>query len=438
MSPQFSANAPNGKYKNDFSWKQDSYDILEENPTQLFNNLNSTFPIGDGEIDPFEFSLASHYLSEKITKETKRLFKITSTQLKKTTTYQEGVKFLDELQGDFTRTKDSVVETQSEIKQLQQVDDEENVQFSHSSTSTIVPDKEHDGTKENVINRSPPLDALHLSEATAFIADTVVNETRKMIKITGEQIKKTSKYQDSVNFFDDLCDDYERNSELRDVKVKILNNSYNILSCRYKDFRKRDAPELFDQFICGLINLKRDTMFYETYVSAQEMASFRDTIKFSFEESIHSKSFYGKHNEQQRSALNFYYESHICKPEIPLVKDAISCSFEQSTHSNGKDNQEQRLAINCHSNARLPELSVLSKHLLFLMSNGINTTDYNMKFLSFIKLCNDLFSVEDIFPYIEFDYFVWQKMIILFVKANESRSILFESFEESSNQVNVC
>ena len=252
-------------------------------------------------------------------------------QLKNTAPYKEGIKFLDELQCDISHTKEKSVAIQTNNEKLQQNDDIKNVALPYLADSckewdVVDGENEYMGQKETIFNETE-VEIAPLSTATAILADVVVNETRKIIKITGDQIKKSAKYKESIKLFDELNDDYEQQIGLRNTKLKVLTKAHIILSYAEKDYRSKNLPELFIEFISGLLSIRENFMFFESNVSLEELAIFRRTITFSFEESIFSNCFIGNHYKKASLSPVISGNSllEIKEPIIYNLSAATSC-----------------------------------------------------------------------------------------------------------------
>ena len=184
-------------------------------------SLVSPFSDISNEIDFTTLSMATDFLSEKITKETKTLFKKTSDQVKSSTTYKEGIRLIDELQNDILRRKEKVHKAA-----MTNIDEENKCAESASDKSSRLTDTDEsidmvDGEEKNIgICNYQQQVGEHLTATT--LVNVVATETQKIVKLTTDQLKKTSKYQESVRFLDDLRTDFGRSLELKEIKAKSL------------------------------------------------------------------------------------------------------------------------------------------------------------------------------------------------------------------------
>ena len=419
-----------------------SYNLIDGIIDLPIDNIESAFPTtANNEIDYLNLSIASNYLTGRITKETKNLIKKTSEQLKKTTTYKEGIKFLDELQCDVSRTKEMF---QNENQQPQQNADAERNKLSKVGYNSKAVDV-FDGNEENMRQPEIPLEVAPLSAASAFIADVVQTETRKIIKITGDQIKNNSKYQESVKYFDEFCNDFEQNIELRKLKSDVFEKAHFLLSHRGKQYRSKNMPNQFSECVIGLLKLKQNPDFYDSNVTTQEVLLLQELIRFSLEESIFFKAFDG--SIHKRGILPLIGNESLDKsnPRLSLFGASASCRLpEHSSNTKLLPNLSSKIPIIATEDGKNQEGSLLqsaggSNQIVFQLHAEANKNKtYNQTFLKFCSyFSNHLFEVEDLFSDLKFDYWTWHGLILLFIEGNQRSIIADESSRESLNSVTI-
>ena len=408
-------------------------------------NIGSNFVAVNSDIDYLNLSIASHYLSSKIKNQTKNLIKKTSSQMKNTAPFKEGMKLLDEIRTDISLTVENVENFQTsgnkqseEIAFVEKIDSL-NFADSHSTLDMVDGDI---GAMQTFLS---PLATDSLSTATTFITDIVTNEAKKIVNYTGDQIRKTSRFQESMKYFDDLCDEIEENRELRELKLDILKDAQMILNHSGTEDMAFDFSELFKHFICGLLDLKQHVSFFERNMSSSEISTFSDVVSLGLTKCYYVKSFRKPYNEEQPFFLNCNEGMCFSKQVLSLVKNTHSASGEISLKVATSDGKRGDIISSSEtiykSRKELQKHSSVTPtcHIHEILKIESERTTYDETLVSFIRFCSDLFVPEVLFSQLTLDYSIWRDLIKLFIGINE-RQIFMGSFEfgdesMSGNQV---
>ena len=224
--------------------------VLDES-IELLVITDANFATVSNEIDYLNLSVASNYLSSKIKTETRNLIKKTSDQMKNTLTFKEGMKFLDELRTD-TSPVEKIIEG-TKTNDNKQLGDSTFMDRIYSTSYADVHNSLDMVDGEMVATQTflSPQETETLSTATTFIADMVTNEARKIVNFTGDQIKRTSKFQESMKYFDELCEECEEINQLKELKFDLLKVAHKILSHPEEEEMTLDFSELLNQFNSG-------------------------------------------------------------------------------------------------------------------------------------------------------------------------------------------
>jgi hypothetical protein len=226
--------------------------------------------------------------------------------------------------------------------------------------------------------------------------------------------------------------------ELENTRINTLTKAHTILNFKDKDYREKNLPELFVQFICGLLIIKKNEVFYESTITSKEIRAFHDTIQFSFEDFLFFKAFNGKSKLNDTFFSNLTELSHNEKPLILITKDKKTCLVRNScSGKHVKEKNGETNGNNSNENSSCDDVRHLlplpSNHILSILLKERDRDIYNATFISFVKLCNDLFMAHDVFSKLKFDYFIWRELIQLFVKDNRMSVGLLQG---SRNEVN--
>ena len=405
--------------------RQKAYDTSKEIQDSPMESLGSPFSDISNEIDFATLSMATDFLSEKITKETKTLFKKTSDQVKRSTTYKEGIRLIDELQNDILRRKEKVHNAA-----MTNIDEENKSAESASDKSSRLTDTDEsidmvDGEENNIgICNYQQQVGEHLTATT--LVNVVANETQKIVKLTTDQLKKTSKYQESVRFLDDLRTDLGKMLELKEIKAKSLMKAEFILSYKDKDYRPKELPGIFGQFVCLLVDLKSDLDLYESSVTSQEAKTYQETIIFSLRESLHvSRNFLrNQHYEKELFALHDRHSIHLTHPTLEFIITNTEPHVLRNSHKEFPLIPETpaKYTYVFRNNSRQGNTKlgrIPSNHFLFLLHEETKNSPYSATFISFINLCNDHNHLEDLFSELLLDYTCWRETIRLFMDKNK-------------------
>ena len=226
-------------------------------------------------------------------------------------------------------------------------------------------------------------------------------------------------------------------NKLENIKTNTLRNAKIILNFKDKNYREKNLPELFVQFVCGLLSIKQNIVFYESNITSKETRIFHDTIHFSFEDSFYFKAFETKYNENDKFFCNGTELLHNRKPLISITKDPTSCLLVNScSETNVKEKNVEnhsKLSNNIHSGDDVRPLP--SNHILNILRKEKERGVYNVTLMSFVKLCSDLFVPHTLFSKLKFDYFIWRELIRLCVKDNQRQMMSVFPLHESSNEV---
>ena len=405
--------------------RQKVYDTSKEIQDSPMERLGSPFLDMSNEIDFATLSIATDFLSEKITKETKTLFKKTSDQVKRSTTYKEGIRLIDELQNDILRRKEKV----HNAAMTNIGEENESAESANDKSSRLTDTDETidmvDGEEKNIGICNYQQQVSEQLTATTLV-NVVANETQKIVKLTTDQLKKTSKYQDSVRFFDDLRTDFSRILELKEFKAKSLMKAEFILSYKDKDYRPKELPGMFGQFVCLLLDLKSDLDLYESSVTSQEAKTYKETIIFSLRESLHvSRNFLrNQHYEKELFALYDRQRIHLTHPTLEFIITNTEPNVLRNSHKEFPFIPEKpannTYIFRNYSRQVNPILDrVPSNHFLFMLHEETKNAPYSPTFISFINLCNEYNHLEDIFSELHLDYKCWRESIRLFMEENK-------------------
>ena len=424
---------------------RETHDILDGIIDLPIENIGSNFATVSNEIDYLNLSVTSQYISSKIKTETKNLFKKTSAQVRNTAPFKEGMKFLDELRIDVSTydEKEEMVQTSND-KQSDETAYVDSIYPSnyadfHNNLDMV------DGEMGPMQTFLSPQDSETLSAATTFITDIVTNEARKIVSFTGDQIKKTSKFQESMKLFNDLCEEGENNEELKDLKLETLKVARRMLDQQKASDQESDSTELLNLFNYELLHLKQHTSFCERNLSSSEVKVLSDAVGIAIKKEIFVKAFQINHtnnkkflleNNEERQLCNSYllivqkihqHSKDLCfagNPFVEKIEDNNLCQTHQSKEEEVQQTQSNKPICHIHEIFRQEQ----EKRI------------YDEKLSLFIKFCNDLFVPESLFSQLKLDYSVWKQLIRIFIKCNEKQTFLtsLELVDElnSSDQVN--
>ena len=424
---------------------RETHDILDGIIDLPIENIGSNFATVSNEIDYLNLSVASQYISSKIKTETKNLIKKTSAQVRNTAPFKEGMKFLDEFRIDISPydEKEEMAQTSND-KQSEETAYVDSIYPSnyadfHNNSDMV------DGEMGPMQTFLSPQDSETLSAATAFITDIVTNEARKIVSFTGDQIKKTSKFQESMKLFNDLCEEGENNEELKDLKLETLKVARRMLDQQKASDQEFDSSELLNLFNYELLNLKQHTSFCERNLSSSEVSVLSEAVGIVLRKEIFVKAFKINHtnnkkllqeNNEERQLSNSYlsvvqkihlHSKDLCFAGNPFVEKIEDNNLCQKHQFNEKEVQET------HSNEPIC-------HIHEILRQEQEKRMYDEKLSLFIKFCNDLFAPELLFSQLKLDYSVWKELISVFIKCNEKQTFLtsleFVDESNSSNQVN--
>ena len=424
---------------------RETHDILDGIIDLPFENIGSNFATVSSETDYLNLSVASQYISSKIKTETKNLIKKTSAQVRNTAPFKEGMKFLDEFRIDISPydEKEEMAQTSND-KQSEETAYVDSIYPSnyadfHNNSDMV------DGEMGPMQTFLSPQDSETLSAATAFITDIVTNEARKIVSFTGDQIKKTSKFQESMKLFNDLCEEGKNNEELKELKLETLKVARRMLDQQKASDQEFDSSELLNLFNYELLNLKQHTSFCERNLSSSEVSVLSEAVGIVLRKEIFVKAFKINHtnnkkllqeNNEERQLSNSYlsvvqkihlHSKDLCFAGNPFVEKIEDNNLCQKHQFNEKEVQET------HSNEPIC-------HIHEILRQEQEKRMYDEKLSLFIKFCNDLFAPELLFSQLKLDYSVWKELISVFIKCNEKQTFLtsleFVDESNSSNQVN--
>ena len=425
--------------KNEMKSKE-THDILDGIIDLPIENIGSNFATVSNETDYLNLSVASQYISSKIKTETKNLIKKTSAQVRNTAPFKEGMKFFDELRID---EKEEMAQTSND-KQSEETDYVDSIYPSnyadfHDNSDMV------DGEMGPMQTFLSPQDSEVLSAATTFITDIVTNEARKIVSFTGDQIKKTSKFQESMKLFNDLCEEGENNKELKDLKLETLKFARRMLDQQKASDQEFDSSELLNLFNYELLRLKQHTSFCERNLSSSEASVLSEAIDIALRKEIFVKAFQINHtniktflleNNEERQLSKSYllvvqkihlHSKDLCftsNPFVEKIEDNNLCQTHQFDKEKVQQTQSSKPICHIHEILRQQQ----EKRI------------YDEKLSLFIKFCNDLFVPELLFSQLKLDYSVWKELIRLFIKCNEKQTFLtslgLEDELNSSDQVN--
>ena len=424
---------------------RETHDILDGIIDLPIENIGSNFATVSNEMDYLNLSVASQYISSKIKTETKNLIKKTSAQVRNTAPFKEGMRFLDELRIDASSYDENEEMAQtSNDKQSEETAYVDSIYPSnyadfHNNSDMV------DGEMGPMQTFLSPQDSETLSAATAFITDIVTNEARKIVSFTGDQIKKTSKFQESMKLFNDLCEEGKNNEELKELKLETLKVARRMLDQQKASDQEFDSSELLNLFNYELLNLKQHTSFCERNLSSSEVSVLSEAVGIVLRKEIFVKAFKINHtnnkkllqeNNEERQLSNSYlsvvqkihlHSKDLCFAGNPFVEKIEDNNLCQKHQFNEKEVQET------HSNEPIC-------HIHEILRQEQEKRMYDEKLSLFIKFCNDLFAPELLFSQLKLDYSVWKELISVFIKCNEKQTFLtsleFVDESNSSNQVN--
>ena len=401
---------------------------------------DANFATVGNEIDYLNLSVASNYLSSKIKAETKNLIKKTSDQVKNTLTFKEGMKFLDELRtdtlpiekaSDGTKTNDN-----KQLRDSAFMDSIYSTNYADVHNSLDMVDGEMVATQTFL----SPQETETLSAATTFITDMVTNEARKIVSFTGDQIKKTSKFQESMKYFDELCEECEEINQLKELKYDLLKVAQRILSHPEEKEMTLSFSELLNQFNSGLLYLKQQVSFCEGHLSTSEISVFSDVVSLSITKRFYIQIFENTGNAKKQFFLDENVITSFDKSFLKIIENNQP-SYEEIASSVipvNQINENMGNKLNHQVNAekfQIPSSDTSYCHILEIFRKTTERPTYDEKFMLLIKFCNDLFIPEALFSQLSFDYLVWRELVQLFMKNNE-RQIFLTSFEFGGDEPN--
>ena len=151
--------------------------------------------------------------------------------------------------------------------------------------------------------------------ATTFITDIVTNEAKKIVSFTGDQIKKTSKFQESMKLFNDLCEEGENNEELKDLKLETLNVARRMLDQQKASEKEFDSSELLNLFNYELLHLKQHTSFCERNLSSSEVSVLSEAVGIALRKQIFVKAFQINQTNNKKFLLENNEERQLALPQ---------------------------------------------------------------------------------------------------------------------------